>query len=265
MASTSATPSLLGRILAATRAEVARRRRARPAATLCDCPAWAEPRRGFRRALATHAGRTIIAEVKRASPSRGVLRADADAAVVARLYATNGAAAISVLTDRPYFHGSLEDLEAARAAVTLPLLRKDFILDPYQVEEARAAGADAVLVIVAATTAAERGELRAAARSLGLDALVEVHDRQELDTALAEDADLVGINNRDLSTFVTTLATSEHLLPHVPPSVVAVCESGLRSVVDITRLERLGARAFLVGEALIEAPDPGARLRELLA
>jgi indole-3-glycerol phosphate synthase len=169
-----------------------------------------------------------------------------------------------VLTDGPFFHGSLADLEAARAAVDLPLLRKDFILDAYQVEEARAAGADAVLVIVAATTPAQRGELRAAAQSLDLDVLLEVHDQREFEVGLDEGADLVGINNRDLRTFVTTLAISERLLPQVPPSVIAVCESGLRSAAEIARLERLGARAFLVGETLIEAPDPGARLRELL-
>lgn len=256
--------SVLERILATKREEVAARRRERPVAALRDVPMYAEARRGFRHAVGSHVGRTVIAEIKRASPSRGTLRPDADAAEMARAYARGGAAAVSVLTDGPFFRGELADVEAARRAVGLPLLRKDFIVDPYQVEEARAAGADAVLIIVAATDPGQRAELLAAAAGAGLDALVEVHDEAELAAAVSESANLIGINNRDLRTFETTLATSERLLPQVPAGVVAVCESGLRSAADMARLEALGARGFLVGEALIEAPDPEGRLREFL-
>ena len=258
------TQTVLDRIMAGKREEVASRRRARPVSALRDSPVYGEARRGFRRALVEHAGRTIIAEIKRASPSRGMLRVDADAAEIARQYGAAGAAAISVLTDQPFFRGALEDLAAARRTVLLPLLRKDFLIDPYQVEEARSWGADAVLLIIAATVRDQRQELIAAARAAELDVLVEVHDEGELETGLAEGASLIGINNRDLKTFVTTVATSERLLPLVPPSVAAVCESGLRSAADMRRLEALGATAFLIGEALIEAPSPGAKLRQLL-
>jgi indole-3-glycerol phosphate synthase len=256
--------TVLGRILAAKREEVAARRRERPATVLREAPTYAEARRGFRRALAVHQGRTIIAELKRASPSRGRLRPGADAVAIGRAYAKAGAAAISVLTDQPFFQGTLADLEATRRGVELPVLRKDFFIDVYQVEEARAAGADAMLLIVAATEASQRQELLAAAATLGLDVLVEVHDERELESALEEGATLVGINNRDLRTLVTTLATSERLLPSIPESVIAVCESGLRTAAEMARLEARGARAFLVGEALMEAPDPAARLREFL-
>jgi indole-3-glycerol phosphate synthase len=259
------TVTVLDDILAAKRTEVAARRRECPVAELRDRPRYAEPRRGFARAIADRGRRNVIAEVKRASPSRGVLRADVDAAAMARLYARGGAAAVSVLTDAPFFHGSLADLEAVRGAVSLPVLRKDFVLDPYQLEEARAAGADAALVIVAATSAGQRRELLEAARALELDVLVEVHDERELETALDGGASVVGINNRDLRTFVTTLATSERLLAFVPPTVIAVCESGLRTAADMQRLEGLGARAFLVGEALMEAPDPERCLRRLVS
>jgi indole-3-glycerol phosphate synthase len=255
--------TVLDRVLAAKHDEVMVSRRARPLGVLRQRPLYSAPRRDFRRALVSREGRAIIAEVKRASPSRGVLRADTDAAELAAAYACGGAAAISVLTDGPFFHGSLADLEAVRRAVGLPLLRKDFIVDPYQVEEARAAGADAVLLIVAATDEDQRRGITAAAHNLELDVLVEVHDETELACALAEGATLVGINNRDLRTFVTTVATSERLLPLVPASVVVVCESGLRTGADMARLEALGARAFLVGEALVEAADPAARLRDL--
>jgi indole-3-glycerol phosphate synthase len=254
---------ILKRILTAKTAEVAERRRERSVPALRERPLYGETRRGFARALVADAGRAIIAEIKRASPSRGIIRGDADAVATAKQYVAGGAAAISVLTDGPFFGGSLADLEAVRAAVPVPVLRKDFILDPYQVEEARAFGADAVLVIVAATDAPQRRDLLASAAALGLDALVEVHDEAELEAALAAGATIVGINNRDLRSFHTTLAVSERLLPLVPPAVVAICESGLHAAADITRLATLGARAFLVGEALIQSPDPGQRLREL--
>jgi len=255
---------VLGRILAVKREEITACRRDRPVTVLRENPLYGEARRGFRQTLALHQGRTIIAELKRASPSRGPLREDADAATIGRLYEKAGAAAISVLTDQRFFQGTLADLEATRRAVDLPLLRKDFLIDTYQVEEARAAGADAVLLIVAATEASQRGDLLSAAAGLDLDVLVEVHDERELESALAEGATLIGINNRDLRTLVTTLATSERLLPNMPESVIAVCESGLRSAIDMKRLEGLGARAFLVGEALMEAPDQAAKLREFL-
>jgi indole-3-glycerol phosphate synthase len=254
---------ILKRILAAKTAEVAERRRDRPVAALRDRPLYGEARRGFGRALAAHTGHAIIAEIKRASPSRGIIRSDADATATARQYLAGGAAAISVLTDGPFFGGSLADLEAVRAAVPLPVLRKDFILDAYQIEEARAFGADAVLVIVAATDAPQRRDLLATAAALDLDALVEVHDEAELEAALAAGAAIVGINNRDLRSFHTTLAVSERLLPLLPPAVLAVCESGLHTAADIARLATLGARAFLIGEALIQSSDPGQRLREL--
>jgi indole-3-glycerol phosphate synthase len=254
---------ILERILVAKAAEVAERRRDRPVAALRERSLYGEARRGFGHALATHLGRAIIAEVKRASPSRGVIRADVDAAATAGRYADGGAAAISVLTDGPFFGGSLADLEAIHSAVLLPVLRKDFIVDPYQIEEARAFGADAVLVIIAATDAPQRRDLLATAAALDLDALVEVHHEAELEAAIEAGATIVGINNRDLRTFHTTLSVSERLLSLVPPSVTVVCESGLHTAADIERLEHLGARAFLIGEALIESADPRQRLREL--
>jgi indole-3-glycerol phosphate synthase len=255
---------LLERIVAAKEGEVAERRRERPVPALRKRPLYGEPRRGFARALAAHRGRAIIAELKRASPSRGVIRADADAGTIATHYLRGGAAAISVLTDGPFFGGSLSDLQAVRAAVPLPVLRKDFIIDPYQIEESRAFGADAVLVIVAATEARQRRELLSAAAAIDLDVIVEVHDEAELASAIEAGAVIVGVNNRDLRTFRTTLAVSERLLPLVPPSVLAICESGLGSATDIEHLARLGARAFLIGETLIESPHPEQRLRELL-
>ena len=234
---TAGSGTWLDRILAAKREEVAIRVRTRPIQVLREAVLYAEPRRGFCRALSHRAGRSIIAEVKRASPSGGTLRAGADAALMARDYAEGGAVAVSVLTDGPFFQGSLADLEAGRRAVELPLLRKDFVIDLYQVEEARASGADAILLIVAATDPGQRRELLAAAASLGLDVLVEVHDEGELETALADGATLVGINNRNLRDLVTTIAISERLLPRVPESVLAVCESGLRSAADMKHLE----------------------------
>jgi indole-3-glycerol phosphate synthase len=257
-------PTVLDRIITAKRDEVAAHRELTPLSALRDAPVYQEPRRGFRRGLVGHAGRSIIAEIKRASPSRGPLRLDADAADIARQYASAGAAAISVLTDPQFFRGTLDDLAAVRRAVGVPLLRKDFMIDPYQVEEARAWGADAILVIVAATERAQRLELMAAADAVELDVLVEVHDEGELDSCLEEGASLIGINNRNLKTFETTVATSERLLPRLPATATAVCESGLRLAADMERLEALGARAFLIGEALIAAPSPGAKLTEFI-
>jgi indole-3-glycerol phosphate synthase len=254
---------ILDDILQAKREEVAEHRRLRPLEELRDQLFYAEPRRGFAAALA-RPGRAVIAEVKKASPSRGVIRADFDPVAIARAYERSGARALSVLTDAPFFQGSLVDLAEIRRAVGLPLLRKDFTIDPYQVHEARAFGADAVLLIVAVLEDGLLAELQGLARDLGLDALVEVHTREELDRALAAGATLVGVNNRDLRTFVTRLEVTEELATHVPPGVTLVAESGVRSAAEIARLERAGARAFLVGESLMAARDPGEALRALL-
>jgi indole-3-glycerol phosphate synthase len=257
---------ILDDILAHTRETVAAARRAVAPSNLRDLPRWHEPRRGFRGALASAPAPAVVAEIKRASPSRGLIRQDAfDPAAHARSYAGAGATAISVLTERRWFGGALEHLGAVRDAVRLPLLRKDFLLDPYQVEEARAWGADAVLVIVAAVDEALATELLAAARAHGLDALVEVHDRRELDAALALGATLVGVNNRDLRTFETRLETTEQLAPLVPAGVLVVAESGIHRPADVRRMSLAGAHAVLVGEAFMAASDPGAALQELLA
>jgi indole-3-glycerol phosphate synthase len=204
----------------------------------------------------------VIAEFKRASPSRGVIRADADPAEVARAYADAGAAALSVLTDAHFFRGGLDDLVAARAACPLPVLRKDFTLEPLQVLEARAAGADAVLLIAAALDDASLRELLAVTAEQGMDALVEVHCREELDRVLAAGAELVGVNNRNLHSFETDVAVTRALIPHVAGRTL-VSESGLRSPATLRELQAAGVHAFLVGEALMRRPDPGAALREL--
>jgi indole-3-glycerol phosphate synthase len=206
----------------------------------------------------------VIAELKRASPSRGEIRTDYDPAVLARGYAAGGASALSVLTDEEFFRGSLAHLAAAREASGLPCLRKDFLVDGYQVDEARAWGADAVLVIAAAVRGALGVELMATARDAGLDVLVEVHDESELAWAVEAGADLIGVNNRNLATFDVSLATTERLAPLVPASVLLVAESGIRSATDLERMARAGVQAVLVGEAFMERPDPGAALAEWL-
>lgn len=256
---------ILDDILAAKRREVAARRATTPSAALRERPLYHEPRRGFRARLAAVPPPAVIAECKRASPSRGLLRRDYDPAALAAAYEAAGAAALSVLTDEPFFQGTLEHLAAARAACRIPCLRKDFLVDPWQVEEARAWGADAVLVIAAACSPGLGEELMAAASAAGMDALVEVHEERELAWALAAGATLVGVNNRDLSTFLTDLATTERLAARVPPSVLLVAESGIRTRADVDRLLAAGARALLVGEAFMERPEPGAALAELLA
>lgn len=256
---------ILDRILAHSRDLVVAARRETPPSALRERAAWHAPRRGFRAALAAAPPPAVIAEIKRASPSRGVIRTAFDPPAHARSYARAGAAALSVLTERRWFAGGLEHLEAVRAAVTLPVLRKDFLVDPYQVEEARAFGADAILVIAAAGDAAVRQELLAAAREHGLDALVEVHDEDELDWAAAVGATLIGINNRDLTTFETSLDTTERLAPRVPNGALLVAESGIHTPADLRRMRAAGARAVLVGEAFMAAPDPGEALRRLLA
>ena len=256
--------ALLDTMIAHKRAEVRARITAMPLLALRDRPLHAAPRRGFRAALARSAPRGVIAELKRASPSRGQIRGDYDVAALARGYAAAGATALSVLTDERFFAGALEHLAAARAATELPCLRKDFLIDPYQVEEARAFGADAVLLIVAAVGEGQGAELLAAAHAAGLDVLIEVHDDAELERAAALGATLLGVNNRDLATFEVTLATAERLIPRVPPGVLVVAESGLRSAADVRRMTAAGAHAVLVGEAFMERPDPGTALAEWL-
>ena len=207
----------------------------------------------------------LIAEVKRASPSRGVLRPDLDAVAIARTYAQSGAAAISVLTESTHFQGRLEHLGQVREALGagVPILRKDFIFDPYQVYEARAYGADALLLIVAILDDGVLGELRSLARGLGMVCLVEVHDEQELTRALASGAEIVGINNRNLETFAVDLETTRRLCPLVPAGKTVVSESGIRERADIDLLEKWGVHACLVGEALVTAADVAAKVREL--
>jgi indole-3-glycerol phosphate synthase len=254
----------LGSILERKRHEVAERRAAISESELAQRARRAAPTRGFANALARQGeSLRVIAEVKRASPSAGAIRADLDPVALAVDYARAGATAISILTDGPGFGGSLEDLRRVRAATSVPLLRKDFVVDAYQLLEAREAGADAVLLIVAALTPTALTELLAAAAELTLDALVEVHTLIELDVALRAGAALVGVNNRDLATFHVDLATSEALLPKIPAHVRAVAESGVRTVEDAHRLRRAGAANLLVGEALVRAADPGALLKQM--
>jgi indole-3-glycerol phosphate synthase len=254
---------ILTKILEETRRTVAGARQHRPLALLEEQAAAAPPPRGFAAALRRPAI-TCIAEIKRRSPSAGWIRQDADAAAMARIYEAAGAAALSVLTDGPFFGGSLEDLAAARGAVRLPVLRKDFIVDPYQVVEARAAGADAILLIVAALGDAELAALLGEARRLGLDALVETHDAAEIDRALAVGAAVIGINHRDLATFQMDMTLAAKLRPRVPSGCLVVAESGIRTLEDVRRMRSAGVDAILVGENLMRAPDPGTALRALL-
>jgi indole-3-glycerol phosphate synthase len=257
--------SVLDEILAGKRDEVAAARRRVPAAELrARAESCAEPLRGFRAVLASAPRPRVVAELKRRSPSKGEIRPDFDPLSCAKAYADAGAAALSVLTDRRWFGGELAYLDAVRRAVALPLLRKDFLIDAYQVDEARVAGADAVLLIVRALDAGLLRALRERAAALGMDALVEVHDEREVDVALAAGADLVGINNRDLAHFTTDLATTERLAPRlVAAGVVVVAESGIFTHDDVRRLEAAGADAVLVGEALMREPDVGAALARL--
>jgi indole-3-glycerol phosphate synthase len=258
--------SVLAGILARKVEEVAARRAALPDRELAAAARDVAPPRDFGAALAPAGGPVrVVAEVKRASPSLGAIRSGLDAVEQARRYAAAGAAAISVLTDGPGFGGSLDDLRAVRRAVDVPLLRKDFVVDRYQLLEARAAGADAALLIAAALPDDGLLRLREDCDALGLAALVEVHDDRELDAALAAGARLVGVNNRNLATFVVDLATSERLLPRLPRDVKGVAESGVKGPADVRRLRAIGAANFLVGEALVRADDPGALLAELRA
>jgi indole-3-glycerol phosphate synthase len=253
-------PSVLAEILRSTTAEVARRRESVPLAALATP---GEPSRGpgrrLREALAGP-GVSVIAEFKRRSPSAGMIREGSTVEDIARAYASGGAAAMSVLTDGPYFGGSLQDLRAARAACTLPLLRKDFVVDRYQLHEAAASGADAVLLIVAALEDRQLSELFSEATELGLDVLIEVHDREEVGRALAVDAALIGINNRDLRDFSVDVARTYALLADIPSTVLVVSESGISQPSQLHELAAAGVSGVLVGESLMRAPSPEAAL-----
>jgi len=253
---------ILDDIVRDKRVDLQRTKAAVSLADLQQRPLFRGGRRGFRAALQAQP-RTIVAEVKKASPSKGVMRADFDPVQIATGYARHGAAAISVLTEERYFQGHLDFLAAIRAVVEVPLLRKDFLFDPYQLYEARAYGADAVLLIVAMLADAQLHELLWLADELNLAPLVEVHDRIELTRAIAAGARILGINNRDLRTFHTTLATTEELVRLVPSDALVIAESGIETLADIQRLERAGVGAFLIGETLMRASDPGAKLVEL--
>jgi indole-3-glycerol phosphate synthase len=256
---------ILDDILARTRVDLAARRAARPLSAL-DAAAARMPRaRSLKRALRQQGQISCIAEFKRRSPSAGWIAEGADPWAVAMAYAAGGARAMSVLTDGPFFGGSLDDLIAARAACELPILRKDFIVDLYQIVEARAAGADAVLLIVAALEDRELAALLAAANEVGLEALVEAHDEDEVARAVAAGASIVGINNRDLKTFTVDRDLAARMRPRVPADRVIVAESGIRDAADVARLRAAGVDAILVGETLMRAPDPAAALRALVA
>jgi indole-3-glycerol phosphate synthase len=256
---------VLDEIVAHKRAEVAELKARRPMATVVGACRGLACARDFEAALRPGPGARVrlIAEVKRASPSQGLFRGDLDPIAQASIYATAGAAAVSVLTDARYFHGSLDDLVQVRRAVPVPVLRKEFIVDDYQVAESRALGADAILLIVGALDDAQLARFASGARDFGMDVLVEVHDQQELHRALKLDTPLIGINNRNLKTFNVSLSSTLDLLPRIPPGRRVVTESGIALPKDVALMRSRGVNAFLVGEAFMRVPDPGAGLAAL--
>jgi indole-3-glycerol phosphate synthase len=259
-------PTILRKILARKREEISARRKRDSLGSLEQRITEQSPVRGFSRALqerAAAAEPAVIAEVKKASPSKGVIRADFQPAQIAASYQAGGASCLSVLTDVDFFQGADGYLQEARAACELPVLRKDFTLDPYQVIEARAIGADAILLIVAALADDQMRELAAVAAQVGVDVLVEVHDRAELERALELETPLIGINNRDLHTFETRLETTLELLPYIPGDRLVVTESGIHTAEDVALMRNHQVYGFLVGEAFMRAPEPGEKLREM--
>lgn len=258
--------TILDKILATKQRENTERSKVVSLEQLKEQVQTASPVRGFLKALQAKIADqhpAIIAEIKKASPSRGIIRENFNPLEIAQQYEKAGAACLSVLTDTDYFQGSTEYLKAARAACKLPVIRKDFIIDPYQVYEARAMGADCVLLIVAALTDEQLKSLYQLSTELGMDVLIEVHDLEELQRTLPLNAPLIGINNRNLKTFETSLNTTLELLPHVPDSVLMVTESGIHTVADVQLMRNNKVHSFLVGEAFMKQPDPGIALQQL--
>jgi indole-3-glycerol phosphate synthase len=261
------TPTILEKIKAYKLDEIAAAKAERPLETIEAEAREANPVRPFADALlqASKQGYGLIAEIKKASPSKGLIREDFEPAELAHAYAEGGATCLSVLTDTPSFQGAPDDLQQARAACDLPVLRKDFMYDPYQVAEARAWGADCILIIMASVSDTQAAELEEAAEKWGMDALLEVHNREELERASNLKSRMIGINNRDLNTFETTLDTTRKLAKLVPPDRMIVCESGLNTPEDLAEMARYGARTFLIGESLMRQDDVEAATRTLLA